>query len=130
MGQALLGIKKEYWWATTIAPQDVIDYPSENMRQFDSYCVEYIDNRLFALNPEKLLGTRAVLPYIEIAAELFKEMGWAGDGEIELLWLPAFIFPVSDRISPAGVVIWHVKQGEDGISYLLSPVRLPFEYFS
>ena len=114
----------------TIAPHEVIDYPPEQLREFKSYGVEYIDNRLFALNPDKLLGSQAALPYRSIADELFKECGWAGDGEIELLWLPAFVFPLSAGISPVGVVIWHVKQIEDGLSYLLSPVDLPFEEFS
>jgi hypothetical protein len=125
-----LGIKKGVLVSYTIAPQEVIDYPPEKLRQFESYGVEYIDNRLFALDPEKLLGTRTAFPYIEVAAELFKQMGWAGDGDIELLWLPAFVFPILAGIPPVGVVIWHVKQSEDGLSYLLSPVRLPFEEFS
>ena len=114
----------------TIAPHEVIDYPPEKLREFESYGVEYIDNRLFAMSPEKLVGTRAALPYIEVASELFKNMGWAGDGDIELLWLPAFVFPLSAGIPSVGVVIWHVKQNEDGLSYLLSPVQLPFEEFS
>jgi hypothetical protein len=114
----------------TIAPHEVIDYPPEQLREFKSYGIEYIDNRLFALDPEKLLGSQAALPYLSLAADLFRESGWAGDGDIELLWLPAFVFPRSAAIPPVGVVIWHVKQCEDGLSYLLSPMELPFEEFS
>jgi hypothetical protein len=113
----------------TIAPSEVIDYPAEKLQDFYSYTIEYIDNRLFCIPAEKLLGTLAARSYIEIAKVRFGESDWDGDGEIELLWLPSFVFPLSSNIPPTGVVIWHVKQMEDGISYLLSPVELPFEVF-
>jgi hypothetical protein len=111
----------------TIAPQQVIDYPPEKLQEFPAYGLQYIDNRLFALSPEKLLGTQLAMPYIRAAAARFDAMGWEGDGEIELLWLPSFVFPRSADIGPVGVVIWHVKQDEDGFSFILSPVQLPFE---
>jgi hypothetical protein len=114
----------------TISPREVIDYPPEKLREFQAYGFEYIDNRLFCISPEKLLGTRAALGYLEIATSRFLEMGWAGDGEIELLWLPSFVFPSASAIPPVGIIIWHVKQTEDGLSYLLSPVILPFEEFA
>jgi len=46
-----------------------------------------------------------------------------------LLWLPPFVFPTTSRPSWVGVMLWHVKQVEDGTSWLLSPVELPFEGF-
>ncbi|MCI0363576.1 MAG: hypothetical protein L0219_06805 [Phycisphaerales bacterium] len=99
------------------------------MREFRSYGFEYIDNRLFCISAEKLLGTRAAHDYIEVAKSRFSDMGWAGDGEVELLWLPSFVFPFDWKVPPTGVVLWHVKQSEDGVSYLLSPVELPFDEF-
>ncbi|HEY0682599.1 MAG TPA: hypothetical protein VGD45_09720 [Steroidobacter sp.] len=113
----------------TIGPSEVVDYPAERLRDFYSYGFEYIDNRLFCVSAERLLGTRAAQEYVAIAKERFTELGWAGDGEIELLWLPSFVFPSSSDVPPTGVVLWHVKQSDDGISYLLSPVELPFEAF-
>ncbi len=112
-----------------IAPQHVIDYPPEQLQEFQTYGLQYIDNRLFALSPEKLLGTQLAMPYIRAAAARFDAMGWEGDGAIKLLWLPSFVFPRSAGIDPVGVVIWHVKQDEDGFSFILSPVQLPFEKF-
>jgi hypothetical protein len=32
-------------------------------------------------------------------------------------------------IPPEGVVVWHVKQLEDGTSFLLSPIELGFDAF-
>ena len=113
----------------TIAPNEVIDYPAERLHEFYSYGFEHIDNRLFCISAEKLLGTRTSQNYIQIAKSRFSDMGWNGEGEVELLWLPSFVFPFEFNVPPIGVVIWHVKQSEDGISYLLSPVKLPFEEF-
>jgi len=28
-----------------------------------------------------------------------------------------------------GVLLWHVKQMDDGLSWILSPIELPFEEF-
>jgi len=115
----------------TISLEQIIDYPPEALREFHVYGYEYIDNRQFALSPERVLGTSAkALLYIDEAKKLFLEMGWEGDGDVELLWIPPFAFPLSLRVSSIGVVIWHVKQCEDGISFLLSPIALPFEEFS
>ena len=55
------------------------------------------------------------------------EVGWAGDGEVALLWLPAFGCPLSPPLPWEGVVLWHVKQEEDGLSFLLSPRPSLFE---
>jgi len=60
----------------------------------------------------------------KVKERLLKE-GWEGDGELELLWLPPFLDAgVQDTY---GVCIWHVKQGNNGTSWLASPVPLPFE---
>jgi len=125
-----LGIKAKRRMGYTIPLHQVIDYPPEKLRKFHSYGYEYIDNRHFALSPERVLGDHQARAYIEEAKRLFLEMGWAGDGSIELFWLPPFVFPMSFHIPPVGVVVWHVKQDEDGLSFLLSPIALPFEEFS
>jgi hypothetical protein len=115
----------------TIPLEQIIDYPSEKLREFHSYGYEYIDNRHFALKPEEVLGTLEIAsPYVEEAKRRFYDMDWHGDGDVELLWIPPFAFPLSLEFPPVGIVIWHVKQTEDGISYLLSPIPLPFEEFS
>ncbi len=115
----------------TIPLQKIIDYAPEKLRDFHSYGYEYIDNRQFALQPELVFGTSlAAFPYVDEAKRRFLEMGWAGDGDVELLWIPPFAFPLALDIPTVGIVIWHVKQSEDGISYLLSPIALPFEEFS
>lgn len=115
----------------TISLDKIIDYPPEKLREFIPYGYEYIDNRQFALKPDVVLGSaEKALPYIEEAKRAFIEMDWRGDGDIELLWIPPFVFPLALMIPPVGIAIWHVKQEEDGVSYLLSPITLPFDEFS
>lgn len=55
-------------------------------------------------------------------------MGWAGDGEVRLMWVPPFMLNNQDGLNPyMGVTVWHVKQEEDGLSWILSPIELPIK---
>ena len=114
--------------AYTISRFDVINYPPEALREFRVYRIEWIDNLHFLRDiSEFVLGSDSFeSPYLTVAGELLREGGWDGDGTIQLLWLPSFVFPPDEGVPDIGVVIWHVKQVEDGLSWLLSPVRLPF----
>lgn len=57
--------------------------------------------------------------------ERLLQAGWEGDGNIQLLWLPPFLGAgVQDSF---GVCVWHVKQRNNGTSWLASPVPLPFD---
>ena len=69
-------------------------------------------------------------PYVAVAKERFAEVGWEGKGDIGLLWLPPFVFRFDPKVPTKGVVVWHVKQVEDGTSWLMSPIPLPFEKFT
>ena len=108
--------------------EHVIPYGPEALRTLDVYGVEWRDSLHFLVNPQEFVGDRTPA-YLAIARERFLEAGWAGDGEVALLWLPAFGFPLAPPIPWAGVVLWHVKQEEDGLSLLLSPRPLLFEEF-
>ena len=112
----------------SIPASQVIEYTPEAMASFPVYAYEWIDNLHFVLRPERFLSDPS--PYIEAARAAFLDAGWDGDGEIGLLWLPRFVFPLAHPSSWVGVAAWHVKQLEDGISWLLSPIELPFEGFA
>jgi hypothetical protein len=114
--------------AYTVPKSAIIDYAPEAMAAFPVYGFEYIDNLHFILPPNHVLSEPA--PYIEAARAAFLSAGWEGDGEIGLLWLPPFVFPLESQRPWLGVTAWHVKQLEDGISWLLSPVELPFGEFA
>ena len=115
--------------AYTVPTSNIIAYEPEAMRAFFVYGFEWIDNLHFLQSPEKFVGARADA-YVSVAKERFIEFGWAGDGEVDLLWLPPFVFPLQLHIPSEGIAVWHVKQEEDGVSYLLSPIELPFPEFS
>lgn len=112
----------------TVLPSALIDYPPSALLDFVVYGVEWIDNLHFILPAERFV--EASHEYVETARVLFLAAGWDGDGEIGLLWLPDFVFPVNDSPGTNGMLLWHVKQEEDGTSYLLSPRLLPFETFA
>ena len=98
----------------------IITYPPETLRTFCVQAYQWIDNLNFTINPEECLKNAA--EYINIAREMFLDAGWDGDGAIELMWIPPFM--LQDRLTAeytVGVTIWHVKQLEDGVSWLLSP---------
>jgi hypothetical protein len=112
--------------AFSIKKTDIIDYPPEALTTFHLESYEWIDNLNFTLNPKDCLSNANA--YIKVAKEMFlNKGGWDGDGEIALMWIPPFMIPYdSTKKFFNGVVIWHVKQKEDGISWILTPIDLPF----
>lgn len=60
----------------------------------------------------------------EAVKKKFLDAGWEGDGDIGVLWLPPFVdVGVEDTW---GTYIWHVKQSNNGISFLASSYPLDF----
>jgi hypothetical protein len=108
-----------------------LNYKADELREFRVYGYEWIDNLHFVQPVASVLaGSQdAAESYLRVASERFKDAGWKGDGDIGLIWLPPFVFPLDLKIPPEGIVLWHVKQSDDGVSFLLSPVALPFEEF-
>ncbi len=111
--------------AYTINKSQLIDYSPEALRSFHVYMYEWIDNLHFTRDPAEFVDDPSA--YLAVAGELFREAGWDGDGSISLIWLPPFVFS-GDRTPEftRGVMTWHVKQLEDGISWILSPVKFTF----
>ncbi len=62
---------------------------------------------------------------LELVKKRFIEEGWEGDGEIGLIWIPPFVDIGFEDTH--GTYIWHVKQYNNGISWLLSPIKLDFQ---
>ncbi len=110
--------------AYSIQTDEVIAYPPETLRTFRVVMYEWIDNLHFTRKPGDFLSNANV--YVSEAERLFKEAGWAGDGEVELMWIPPFMLSEEYHHKEfcKGVVIWHVKQEEDGTSWILTPIEL------
>lgn len=111
---------------------ELVTYSESAISGFHLYGYEWIDNLHFLLPPSRVIADSRRCEAIEAAVRqrFSAEGGWEGTGKLSLLWLPPFVFPLDLRIPPEGVVVWHVKQHEDGLSFLLSPIQLPFEEFS
>lgn len=107
----------------SIDKNEVIDYPAETLRRFHCFTWESIDNLNFTMAPEFFLDNAE--EYIEEAKTVFRKAGWEGDGEIRLIWIPPFSLVNHFKVpnSNYGVVLWHVKQLNDGISWILSPIE-------
>lgn len=109
---------------------ELIDYDESAIERFHFYGFEWIDNLNFLRSPSDVIPDSSRRTPLEASvARRFISEGWEGTGKLGLLWLPGFVFPLSASIPPEGVLVWHVKQHEDGISWLLSPVPLPFQEF-
>lgn len=109
--------------AFTIGKNEVINYPAEVLRRF--HCFEWnpIDNLNFSRAPEEFIENPE--EYIEEAKKMFLKEGWEGDGEIRLIWIPEFSLVDHSKVenSKNGVVLWCVKQMNDGRTWLLSPIN-------
>lgn len=106
--------------------KSIINYAPELLNTFRVVMYEWIDNLYFTLSPTEYLENGD--DFINVARKLFLEAGWDGDGEIELMWIPPFMFKGARTPEFCiGIVIWHVKQKDDGISWILTPIELPCE---
>jgi hypothetical protein len=79
-------------------------------------------------DPECFLKPEAVLPFtseslslVEKVKEKFRNDGWDGDGELRIVWIPSIFYippPNTDPGQVFGTYIWHVKQYNNGTSFL------------
>ncbi|WP_175973014.1 hypothetical protein [Burkholderia sp. BCC1047] len=113
---------------------NVIQYRSDDIEKFFCYVYEWIDDLNFCLPASDFVDDWCA--YEENAGEKFSRHGWNGEGRIELMWLPPFALGgiLADGVNnflnvvgdswSRGLVVWHVKQARDGLSFILSPVKL------
>jgi hypothetical protein len=109
-------------------------YDNEDFEGYFVYQYQHLDDLRAVLKPAEVFGDtgqfydgdeRSVEERVEEVKQLFLKKGWEGDGEIGLIWLPPFVdIGIEDT---HGTYIWHVKQGNNGMSWLASPVELDFK---
>jgi hypothetical protein len=89
------------------------------------YQYHHIDTLAYMLDAETILKQHASGgALIKRIKSHLRNNGWEGDGVLQLLWLPPFIGAgIEDTW---GVCVWHVKQYNNGTSWLASPVPLEF----
>lgn len=74
---------------------------------------QFIDNLEHIIKPDDVFIYDN--DYIEIVKRAFFDAGWEGDGEIGLIWIPPFVEMLGGT---SGEYVWHVKQDNNGISFL------------
>ena len=80
----------------------------------------YMDSMSWAGVPQQEVGD-----WVDAVRARFLAAGWEGDGKIGVIWIPPFVdVGVEDTW---GTYIWHVKQRNNGTSFLLSPYPLDFQ---
>lgn len=96
------------------------------------YEFTFLDDLSFIATPKQYSNSRFFSNYteeevkavVDAVREKFLASGWEGDGDIGVIWLPPFVdFGIEDTW---GNYLWHVKQSNNGISFLLSEHPLYF----
>jgi hypothetical protein len=99
----------------------------EKQRELFVYHYEHLDDLRFVRRPEEIytdmdpdaLGQRKSA----VRAALLTA-GWEGDGDLGLIWLPPFV-DVGEE-DTWGTYVWHVKQSNNGTSWIVSECPLTF----
>ncbi|WP_419787985.1 hypothetical protein [Pseudodesulfovibrio sp.] len=97
------------------------------------YSYEHMDDLSFVRSAESVTNDHILFSYDtnsdrreaveEIVRQKFTTEGWEGDGELGLIWLPPFVL---DNPDTYGTYVWHVKQRNNGTSWIASSERLNF----
>lgn len=99
----------------------------EDIKNFFVYQYHFIDYSSFITSAEMFLKNNDfpdVDKYLNELKQLFLSNGWEGDGEIGAIWMPPFLGIDEDTY---GFIVWHVKQLNNGTSWIASPKKLPFK---
>lgn len=85
--------------------------------------IDFLDMILPAAKAQSLVDQKLLPCTQQQAAAAFIEAGWEGDGEIGAIWIPPFMFTGGETW---GAFLWHVKQSNNGTSWLCAGRRLDF----
>ncbi len=99
-------------------------FGAKNLDDWCFYGYEYLDDLNFMLNASKAFSDWADGgTLLEHVGKKFLEMGWDGEGEMQILWFPPFLnIGVANYF---GGYALHVKQFADGISWIACPFEIP-----
>jgi hypothetical protein len=105
----------------------MLDLP-EIVRGYYVYTYTFLDDLSFIRSPEDVFEYEEhekIEGFVQEVRRRFLESGWEGDGEIGIIWFPPFV-----DVGPEdtyGTYIWHVKQSNNGISFIASEYPIDFE---
>lgn len=107
-------------------PERTFTFSLDEIANLFVYSFEHIDVRSFERHPAEVLdvGPDELELLTRGVATLFEQHGWEGDGDVCLLWLPPFV--LADPDNTWGIAVWHVKQSNNGTSWLAATAALDF----
>src|SRR4051812_25043262 len=104
-----------------------------SVKNYFVYQYHHIDDLSAIIKPENMyrwFGTnqaaeeqKKLEETVDEVGKLFFDNGWEGDGQIGMIWIPPFIDIGYDE-DTWGSYLWHVKQNNNGTSFIASPVPL------
>ncbi|ADK81924.1 hypothetical protein [Sediminispirochaeta smaragdinae] len=91
-----------------------------NLDEYNFYTFQFVDELRYFFTPEQVFNKNdAFNNFIENLKVKFRDCGWEGDGELNIGWLPPFL---DESIDPNyGNIYWHIKQDNNGYSFIASP---------
>ena len=104
----------------------------ENIKNYFVYQYEFLDDLSAIIDPYESKDDFNILEQnskeildqtIDEVKRLFHINGWEGDGHIGLIWVPPFI-DIGYPEDTWGTYLWHVKQYNNGTSFIASPFKL------
>ena len=105
------------------------DHPADDANKWFVYHYEHLDDLSFTKKPAEVaafgaIGETEMTRTTDTVRQRLLDSGWEGDGELEVIWLPPF---VDVGIEDAwGTYLWHVKQSNNGTSWIVSQSPLDF----
>ena len=97
----------------------------DGVKHWHLYSYEYLDDLSFMpLASEVFKNWSDGEKLVKAVEDRLKNIGWEGDGDMQVMWLPPFAGAGPNN--NFGCYVLHVKQLEDGISWIASPYCLPF----
>ncbi len=102
-------------------------YRPEEIPRLYTYCYHHLDDLGFVRKPREVfreLRPNDLKRLVDSVKSRFLSAGWEGDGNVGLIWLPPFVDTgIEDTW---GTYLWHVKQENNGTSWVGSKNPLSF----
>ena len=99
----------------------------EELGKLFVYRYEHLDDLSFVRRPEDVymdMGPDALEQRRATVRAALLSAGWEGDGDLGLIWLPPFV-DIGEE-DTWGTYLWHVKQSNNGTSWIASECPLTF----
>lgn len=105
----------------------------ENIKNYFVYQYHFLDDLSAVLKPEEVYSwfginnskenKEKIKATVNQVKDLFLANGWEGDGDVSVIWVPPFI-DIGFEEDTWGSYLWHVKQSNNGTSFIASPIPL------